>query len=443
MPRFFYEVVDTLNHTVEGIMEAPSAAEAEKLLNRTYLMISALKPLEEVDRQKLASVETAPEPDPSPASSPPGAAAVTPVSRVAPEQVVGDSAPRRMAGRGPLLGLTLFTRRMAAMMEAGIPVGRALLLLAQAEENRRLRGVLHRVHQGMESGRPLAACMREHPDIFPALFVTIVRTGEQTGTLEPNLKRMGHFLDKALRLHQRFRNALAYPLVLGATAAFVASLFAQIVVPRMEDLLGGTGTPIPVVTRMLIELVDVTAIKYTWIPLMVVCCVVALVATLMVRSDGGRRRVDGALLRLPLIGNVLRKAAAARMLYALAILLESGTTVGPQLGVVGKVAGNQVLEDQFREAVGIMVTGSSMFAAFAAVDLFPQSTLQMLRAGEESGLLVATLGRAAGLFDEEVDLAAGSLARLVELIVLGGVGLLVGFLSLALGMPTIELLQRL
>lgn len=447
LPRFFYEVLDTDNSSLEGVMEAATLEEAEKVLNRRYLMITELKPLDEVEPEKLSTVDLAPpEPPPEPEPVPLADTPVTPaprLSREALDQLLPEQAERLRAVRVPPLSLALFARRMAGMMEAGIPAHRALHLLAQTEENRRMRAVLLQVNREMEGGRAMTASMQEHPEVFSPLFLNLVKSGEETGTLEQNMYRLGQFLDTSLRLQNRFLSALAYPLVLGATALFVATLFALIVVPQMKELLTLTGATPPFFTLLLVGMVDITAVETTWSPLLIVCATLLLALALMMRSEAGRRRIDRLLLSLPVVGDLLLKASSARMLHALATLLESGTPVGPHLALVGKVSGNQALSARFREAVGTMMTGKSMFIAFHSVDLFPASVLQMVRVGEESGALVKSLREAARMFEEEVDLAVDNLADLAEPLVLGIVGFWVLLISLALGLPTIDLLKHL
>lgn len=339
--------------------------------------------------------------------------------------------------------VSLFFRRFTTMLSAGIPSHRAVHYLSQDEEDARLRGVLQTMYKRLESGHSLARAMQEHPGAFSRLMVALVAAGENTGQLDTSLARLADFTEKSVRLRKRVVSSLTYPAVQVVMAVIVVGVFTFFAVPQMEAIFSMVGGRLPFVTRVLLQVVAVTRSPWSW--LMAAAVVVALVATVgLVRTRPALRSLmDERVLKLPLLGPVLHKLAVARMLHALAMVLQAGVTLGNQLTMVGEVSGNRYLADRFRRVKAEMMQGTSMFEAFERSEIFPPAVVQMIRVGEESGTLDTLCGRVAAFYDEEVEMTLSDLATLIEPIVMGFMGVAVAGIALALGMPTIQLVQQL
>lgn len=400
MPRFTYEAKDQTDRLVEGAIEASSRERAIDRLNRRYQVLLSLH--EERREFQLPAW----------------------MIRVSGESVA------------------LFYRRFVTLLSVGIPAHRAIHYLTQDEDDPRMHAVLVKMYQRLEAGASIARAMSEHPGAFTPLMTAMVRAGEESGQLTRAFDRLAEFTEKAVRLRKRVVSALAYPAFQMVMAIVLIGGFVMFAVPRMQAIFDLLGGQMPFLTRLLIRFVDGVRNPLTWIGLTL--AVVGLAAGLLVlrRNPRFQDALDRKILELPGAGPLLRKMAVSRMLHAFAMVLQAGIPLGSQLSMVGEVAGNRYMMRRFGRVRDEMMRGKAIFQAFEESGIFQPAVIQMIRVGEESGTLDVLCQRVASFQDDEVEMTLNEVASLVEPLVLGVTGMVVALVALAVGLPTIELIQR-
>lgn len=306
----------------------------------------------------------------------------------------------------------LFTRELAVLLRAGIPLDRALSKLSDPSRSGVFKLIVDELLSDVKRGIPLSDAMQGHPDLFASFYVGMVRAGETGGTLEAVLERLVEALEKADKLRQSVRSAMVYPLlVLFMTALSLIILMTQ-VVPEFRPLFEDAGDKLPFATRAVMAASDFT-IEWGW--LAAGCVVVlALLARASWRTKGGRLRRDRWVLQLPLIGDVVRKSETARFCRALGTLLENGVTHLHALEVAGGTLANRVLADKTRITRLALAKGEGLAVPLKIGGVFPTLALQLIEVGEESGSLDRMLLQIAEIYDEETQ---RSIERLMALLV--------------------------
>ncbi|MBI3928037.1 MAG: type II secretion system F family protein [Armatimonadetes bacterium] len=336
-------------------------------------------------------------------------------------------------------------RRLQAMISAGIPIHQSLDFVAR-DEMEALRNVLLDILKRVETGWSLSRAMDAHPKIFPPLSVHMIAAAEATGTLPLVLDRLASYLEKSVRLKKQIIAAFIYPGMLLALTAVMSLILLVVVLPREQEMLASLGAELPAVTRLLVDGLGLVLNSYTVGALLLGALLGLLILPALGRDSCERwlrPRLHALVLRIPVVGTILTKAAASRMLYAMSALLQTGMTIGPKMAVVAKVAENAVLEKRFEEAQLAVADGLDLAEAFKRFGVFPPMAIQMLRMGMEQGRLDEVTRRVAELFEEDVDLSLANLATLMEPMALLFMGFVVGFIVLATALPTVSLLERL
>ncbi|MCE7874652.1 type II secretion system F family protein, partial [bacterium CPR1] len=339
--------------------------------------------------------------------------------------------------------LTVFLRQLETMLSVGIPTHRALFSLSSSGDNASLISVLNAMNKRVEAGWSLSQAMGEHSSVFSPLHLSLVRTGEDSGRLETCLAKLAEQAERENRLRQRFVSTLTYPAVLGIVCLALVLMFVMFLIPKMEGIFLTIGGQPPLMTRMLVSFVHFFSHPVVWVGALLSLLAVSIGLPLLYRRSVIRLAFDQVALELPVLGNLLRKTASSRLLMAWATLLESGVPIGPQMAVVGRVAGNEVMKRAFDRARDAMVEGEQVSAALEVSGVFPNMVVQMVKVGEESGELDQMMRRLAVLYEDEVNTALNDLASLLEPLVLGVMGCLVGFVAIATALPIINLTGQL
>ena len=372
------------------------------------------------------------------------------LKRAAPPSPVGKAEAPKTPGRirvGRVSGeeLSIAVRQIATMIIAGIPLARSLRVVAGAGSPA-AQQVFGAMSVQVESGSTLSGSMRRHPGTFNDVFIRIVESGEVSGRMDSVLTKLADLQEKSVSLRKRVIASFTYPLVLGSTAMATLSVFIFYVLPLMQPVFHSLGVELPLATRVVLAFAN--AVRNPWIvwPSLVLAAALGaagfVVYRNLYRSQEFRFWLHGMLLNLPVAGPLLQKATIARVLYTLSTLLESGVSMGPALVVVEKVAGNEVLIQRLGRARQAMVGGGGVYDSLQYSGAFPEIVLQMIRAGEESGALDAMMRRVSAMYEEEVDLALGTLAQSLEPLILIGMGVVVGFITLASFLPMVKLLSE-
>lgn len=336
--------------------------------------------------------------------------------------------------------LVLFSRQMYTITKAGIPLLRGLKGLAASTHNALLRGTLEDIVRDLEGGRDLAGCLARHPAIFPPLYVSIVRVGEETGTLDTSFQRLSQYMQQDQDLRDRIKAALRYPLiVLGVIAAAIAVL-TVFVIPKFEPLFASLGDNIPWPTLAIIALSEF--VRDYWYLVVGGIALTIVGGRQYLASDGGRFRWDTWKLRLPIIGKLVHEGTLARISSSLSISLTAGMPVIQTLNVIAKSAGNEYMAQRVSLLKENVERGDPLSRAAAAVGMFPPLVLQMLAVGEETGDLPTLLDEVTGFYEREVDYALKNLSSAIEPVLIIAVGGIVCILALGVMLPMWEMISR-
>lgn len=337
--------------------------------------------------------------------------------------------------------LALFTRQLAVMTGAGLPLVECLDILGRQEEDPRLRATIVQVRVHVEGGESLATAMARYPLTFDALYTNMIAAGETGGVLDAILKRLAAYIEATVRIRARVKSALTYPVAVVVISAIVVAAILWKVVPTFTSLFEGLGAVLPLPTRIVIAASDGVAVAG---PLLLLG---AAAGTLAMRrfygTPRGRRLVDGAALRLPAVGGILRKVQVARFCRTLGTLLASGVPILDGLEITARTSGNAVIEDAVLAARGSIEAGESVAGPLEQTRVFPAMATRMISVGEATGALDAMLEKVARFYDEEVALAVGSLLTLLEPVMIAVLGLVVGGIVFAMYMPIFDLISRL
>nr|WP_106856877.1 type II secretion system F family protein [Caballeronia novacaledonica] len=334
--------------------------------------------------------------------------------------------------------VTVFTRQLAGLLRAGLPLAGALELLAGSTTGGGLPRIVRALARDIIRGASFSAALAQHPAVFGALYCQLVSVGEVAGALPAVLARLADDRERAASQRARLRAALTYPvMVLLLSLAITAGLLIG-VVPTFKTIFDGFGAALPAPTRFVLALSD--GVARAGVPFVVACaCAVIVMSRWMKRSPGARETADRVALRLPLAGNLLRSLAVARWSRALGTLLSAGTPLSDAFDSLTHATGNRVFDRATVDIAARLRNGERLAVAMRAAGCFPQDVVQPIAVAEESGSLDAMLLDLATLADRQVDERIGAFASLCEPIVIAVLGALVGGLVIAMYLPIIQL----
>jgi type IV pilus assembly protein PilC len=335
--------------------------------------------------------------------------------------------------------LGAFTRQLHTMLAAGLPLLRALNVLALQSRGERLGEIIDAVADDVRNGSSLADAVGHHPDAFDGLFVALVAAGERAGALDVVLEQVAGDLERAAALRRTIRGALAYPVVVLGVISLVTTAMLLFIVPVFADIYDDLEGSLPAPTQ---ALVDFSARLTERSPI-----VVAVVAALwwglrrFRRSPYGRRSIDVLVLRLPLFGGLARNASIARFARSMAVLLGAGLPLVDSLRVASATMGNSHMASAVNDASIRVRQGGSLSNELERSELFPQLTVQMVSAGEETGRLETLFSNLAGFYEDEVDSSASTLASLLEPLMMLVMGAVVGTMVVSLYLPMFNIID--
>ncbi len=357
---------------------------------------------------------------------------------------------REAAGLGAMLGLkrgvktrdlTIFSRQFSTMVNAGLALLQSLDILATQSESPVLRSTLRAVRTDVEVGLPLSQALGKHPHVFPRLYVDLVRAGETGGVLDVILLRLANYLEKMESLRRKVKTAMAYPVTVLSVALLITAGLIAFGVPVFARLYEGFGAQLPLPTRMLIALSMIMKRFF-------IVIIAAIVGGLFLlnkwrATEEGSRKFDKFLLGLPVFGPLILKTAIARFTRTFGTLLSSGVPVLEALEVVAQTAGNRIIEDATLRARSSIKEGETIYAPLERIGVFPPMVTQMIAVGEETGELADMLIKVADFYDDEVDAAVSGLTSMIEPLLISFLGVVIGFIVIAMYMPLFNLPQLL
>ncbi len=343
-------------------------------------------------------------------------------------------------GRARLNDLVLFSRQMYTVVKAGIPLLRGLRGLAASTQNPMLRETLEDVLSNLEGGRDLAGSLARHPAVFPPLYVSIVRVGESTGTLEQSFLRLGQHLAQEKDIRDRVKGAMRYPAIVVATILMAAVFLSTVVIPKFEPIFQALHGAIPLPTRIIIGTSGL--IRGYWHLCLAGCALAAFGLRQYAATPAGRLQWDRLRLKLPVTGNLAYQSSLARLCRSLSISLHAGLPMTQALQVIERSVGNAFLAQKIHALGSGIERGELLSKASASSGLFSPLVLQMIAIGEETGELPMLLDEAAGFYERETEVALKTLTASIEPILIVVVGGMVLVLALGIFMPMWEMIGK-
>jgi type IV pilus assembly protein PilC len=341
----------------------------------------------------------------------------------------------------PTKNLAVFTRQFSVMIDAGLPLVQCLDILGRQEPHKGFSQTILRTRSDIEGGQSLADAMRKSPKAFDDLYTNMVAAGEAGGILDTILKRLAVYIEKNVKLKGQVKSAMIYPVAVLSIAAIVVSVILWKVIPTFAELFAGLGAELPLPTRIVIAISN-GFVKWMPVMLLALGALVFAIRSYYV-TPNGRRVIDGLLLRLPILGLILRKIAVARFCRTLSTLLSSGVPILEGLSITGRTAGNAIVEDAILTTRKSIERGETVAAPLEQTKVFPAMVTQMIGVGEATGALDQMLAKIADFYEDEVDTAVAGLMTLLEPVMISFLGVVVGGIVISMYLPIFDLVSKL
>ena len=335
--------------------------------------------------------------------------------------------------------LVTFTRLLATMIDAGLPIVQCLDILGNQTDNKNFSVVIADVKSQVEQGKTFSESLRRHPGVFDTLYCNLVQAGEAGGILDTILQRLAVYNEKSVKLKRQLRGAMVYPSVVGVVFMGVCGVLLGWVIPSFKNIFKDLGSKdeLPKLTQIVIKASELFVGN---LPFVILGLVGAGFGFYTAYSrPNGRRWIHRNALRIPIIGDVIRKIAVARFTRTLGTLLSSGVPILDALEIVAKTAGNMVIEEAIMVARQQISEGRNMAEPLMEANVFPPMVVQMVGVGEQTGALDAMLNKIADFYEEEVDVAVAALTSLIEPFMMVGIGSVVGTVLIAMYLPIFSL----
>jgi type IV pilus assembly protein PilC len=430
MPRFEYIALDSRGAESRGVAEADSQNEVVSQLRQQGLFPTSVAPEGQGPKRDKASKKVA----------------KTAAGPVAPGAKKGITLMQRKTVSTKTL--MIFTRQLATLIDAGLPLLKGLNVLAKQEKDVVLRGAINSMADSVQGGSTFSESMGQHPKIFQRLYVSMVKAGEIGGVLELVLIRLAEFQEKAQKLKNKIKSAMTYPVVVLVIAMGILFFLLTTIVPKFskifEDMLG-KEEKLPALTLWVMDasnfVKNMFVPPYLWFTMLAVGIIGGGWWALN-NSEGGRTFLDRLKLKMPVFGDISRKGAIARFTRTLGTLVTSGVPILQALNITRDTAGNVVLADAITKVHDAVKEGESIVSPLEASGVFPPMVISMVDVGEETGQLPEMLLKVAEVYDDEVDNAVESLTSLLEPIMIVFLAVVVGTIVIALFLPLIKIIEK-
>ncbi len=335
--------------------------------------------------------------------------------------------------------LTVFTRQLATLVEAGLPLLRGLRVLEKQERNVTLKRIIAELGQSIEGGSTFSEGLAQHPKVFNRLYVNMVKAGEMGGVLEVVLKRLSEFMEKAQKIKGKVVAAMFYPAAVVTVAVVIMGILMVFVVPKFREIFAGIGMELPAFTKFVLKTSEIIKDHAVLTLIGVVSCFIAL--KLAIKTKLGRRLFDRFKLKAPVLGPVIIKVAISRFSRTFGTLVSSGVPILQSLTIVKETSGNVIVGDAVAAIHESVKEGETITAPLEASKVFPPMVISMVDVGEQTGALPEMLMKIADNYDEEVDNAVAAMTSLLEPIMIVFLAIIVGSIVIALFMPLIALMD--
>jgi type IV pilus assembly protein PilC len=346
----------------------------------------------------------------------------------------------KFGGKVPSQLVAIFTRQFSVMIDAGLPLVQCIEILSAQQENKVFKRGLIQIRQDVESGSSLADAMRKHPKIFNDLYTNMVAAGEAGGILDTILQRLAQYIEKSVKLNGQVKSAMIYPVAVISIAVIVVAVILWKVIPVFAALFKGLGAELPMPTQIVIWLSNFIA-DYWWL-----IGITGFSTVYGLRryheTYKGKRVLDGLILKMPVLGMLMRKIAVARFCRTLSTLTASGVPILDGLTITARTAGNSIVEDAIMATRKSVEEGKTISEPLGDTDVFPSMVVQMIAVGEQTGALDTMLSKIADFYEEEVDTAVAGLMKLLEPVLIAFLGVAIGGIVIAMYMPMFALIGQ-
>ncbi|MFA5411033.1 MAG: type II secretion system F family protein [Candidatus Omnitrophota bacterium] len=398
MSTFEYSAKDKNGHTISGVVEVASQAEVTDLLHKKELIVLSIKPVKKK------------------------------VIRIRDQKIKVDD-------------LVIFSRQLATMVEAGIPLVQVLSILSEQIENPKLRNVVIAVRADIEEGMSFCDALAKHPGVFSELFINMMRAGEASGMLDEVLDRLASYMEKTAALTRKVTSSLIYPAVVISMAILITAVLLLKVVPTFKGIFDVLGGELPVPTQILIGASNI--LRHYFLLVVVFLVILAFLFRKYIGTEKGRYNFDVQKLRAPVLGSLFRKVAVAKFSRTFSTLVKSGVSVLNALDIVAKTSGNKVVEQAVMNCRTSVRDGEPISRPLSKSGVFPPMVCRMISVGEQTGQLEKMLTKIADFYDEQVDAAVAGLTSLIEPLVIAFLGVVIGGIVISLFLPIFKITQLL
>lgn len=396
MKAYKYVAKEKNGQTVSAILEATSEAEVAEILHKKGLIVLTM-------------------------------------------QEVKSGLAKRKSSRVKLEDLVIFSRQLATLIDAGVPVAQSLDILTQQVEDKDFRNVIINIRQDIEGGLSFSDALARHPQIFSDLFINMTRAGEASGTLNEVLDRLATYLENSAALSAKIRSSLAYPAVVISMAIIITAILLLKVVPTFKGIFEVLGGRLPLPTLILIGISDIFR-KYFLI-LMIIFVAGFILFKKYIATEKGRYNFDNFKLKVPILGTLFLKVALAKFSRTFSTLVKSGVSILNVLDIVGSTAGNKVIEKTIIDCRSSVRQGEPISEPLSKSKVFPAMVWRMIGVGEKTGQLEKMLGKIADFYDEQVNTAVAGLVSMIEPLVIAFLGIVIGGIVISLFLPVFKITE--
>ncbi len=333
--------------------------------------------------------------------------------------------------------IIIFCRQFSTMIDAGLPIIQCLDILQAQQDNKTFKKMLSDIKTSVESGQTLAESLKKYPEQFDDLFVNMVAAGEAGGILDVILRRLSAYMEKAAKLKRQVKGAMTYPLVTIIIAILVVAVILVFVIPVFEEMFADFGHALPAPTQVVINMSEFVQSNILYIIIAIVLFIFA--ARRLYKTERGRAFVDDKMLKLPVIGILLRKVAVARFTRTMGTMLSSGVAILEAFDVVAKTSGNKTLENALYSVRNSIAEGETIADPLSRTGVFPPMVCQMIAVGESTGAVDAMMEKIADFYEEEVDQSVENLTAMIEPFMLVFLGVVIGGLVISMYLPVFQM----
>jgi type IV pilus assembly protein PilC len=352
---------------------------------------------------------------------------------------IDEQTKKKKGGRVSMRDIVIFTRQFSTMINSGLPLVQALGILADQSENPNLKEVTKTVVFDVESGNTVADAMRKHPNAFNELYVNMVAAGEAGGILDTILMRLAVFMEKNDALVRKVKGAMIYPGVIMTVAGGAITVLLIFVIPTFQRMFAEAGIALPLPTRIVIGMSSF--LKHFWWAVFGGIAGAVVLLKRYYATSNGKLTIDRLMLKMPVLGDVIRKSAVSRFTRTLGTLIGSGVSILDGLEITAKTSGNRVIQDAIMESRSSIAGGETISAPLKKSQVFPPMVISMINVGEQTGGLDEMLGKIADFYDEEVDAAVGGLLAMMEPLMIVFLGIVVGGMVVAMYLPIFDMVN--